>query len=208
MPRKTSQPSRTKLLLVSIVIAVAVAAAYLIVYHENECPGVSGVCLTTNWIYVNKTAPCDLEVRILAPNGMERARVSLEDNVEKANISPGIAPGDYRVLVYEGDRLLGEYDVHAYPPPGLASVSAVALPNGTILVNPVPRGKPCGKPLLVTAILVRVNGTDYKFTGPWDPWGIIRLQVNTTINPYTTVDIIVWDNVSPQPYRAAVAVSK
>lgn len=208
MPRGFTVPGRSRLLLAAVVLAAALVAAYLVVSHEGGCPGVSGVCLTTSWVYVNKTAPCDLEVRILTPDGVERARLVLEDSVEQANLTPGLAPGDYRVLVYEGDRLLGEYDVHASPPPGLASVSAVALPNGTILVNPVPRGEPCGKPLLVTAILVRVNGTDYKFTGPWDPRGVIRLQVDTPINPYTSIDVIVWDNVSPQPYRAAVAISR
>ena len=197
-----------RLLLATIALAAALAAVYLVAVDTGGCPGVSGVCLTTSWVYVNKTAPCDLEVRILSPDGVERARVVLEGNATRASLSPGLPPGTYRVLVYDGDRLLGEYDVRATPPPGLVSVSAVALPNGTILVHPVARGEPCGKPLMVTAILVRINGTGYEFTGPWEPRGVIRLQTNATITPDTIVEVIVWDNVSPHPYRAAVATPK
>jgi len=187
---------------VVVVAAVTVAA----VWGGGGCE-VSGVCLTASRVYVNVTGGCDVLVKIYSPDGTLRAQVVVPEGVDSAALPAGLAPGVYRVVV-EASGDTWEFQVEASPDPIIVSAKALVMPNGTVLVDVIPRGKPCWEPYLITAILVRVNGVDYKFEGPWDPWEPIRLQLNTTLGPESTIIVLLWDNINPNPYSASVTVPR
>jgi len=187
---------------VAVVAVVTVAA----VWGGGGCE-VTGVCLTASRVYVNVTGGCDAVVRVYSPDGVLRAETVVPAGADSAPLPGGLAPGVYRVVVEAGGDTW-EFEVEASPDPMIVSAKALVLPNGTVLLDVVPRGKPCWKPYLVTAVLVRVNGVDYKFEGPWEPGEPIRLQLNTTISPDATVIVLVWDNVNPNPYSASVTIPR
>ncbi len=192
--------------------ALAVAAAVVVLYAAGPLggceAGVSAVCLTSSRVLVNWSGDCPLTVRVLSLDGFERAYAVLEPGQGEALLSAEIAPGTYRVLAEAGGRVIGEYIVEASRDPVIVQAQALVLPNGTVLIDVLSRGSLCWRPHLVTAVLVKVNGTDYRFEGPWEPGEPIRVDLGFNVPPSSKVIVLVWDNVRPEPYTAVVKMPR
>ncbi len=195
---------------ITVVVAAALIVAALLAWRLHMSQGgceVSSVCLTSSTLYVNMTGECSGVARIYSPDGTLRAEVEVPAGSDQVRLPQGLAPGQYIVEVEAGGTVY-RANVSASPDPTIIAARAVVFPNGTLLLDVLPRGKPCWKPYLIEAVLVRVNGTDYKFTGPWNVRDRIILDLGVEVNPYTQVQVLLWDNVNPHPYTAIVTQPK